>query len=186
MGEKGKIIEAIQGAKRGDELSYTLLLNTFWKDVYRFLFSKTSDENESEDLSIRTFAKAFDKIDSFNENYKFKTWLLTIANNLMIDQLRKQKNETVSLHQEDAEVYAVKDEEPTPIDKLIIEQNLAQLLGYIKQLKPHYQEIINLRFFQEMSYKEIAQQTDEPMNNVKVKLLRAKKLLAEIIKNAKP
>ena len=185
MGEKGKIIEAILGAKRGDELSYTLLLNTFWKDVYRFLFSKTNDENESEDLSIRTFAKAFDKIDSFNEDYKFKTWLLTIANNLLIDQLRKQKNETVSLHQEDVEVYAVKDEEPTPIDKLIIEQNLAQLLAYIKQLKPHYQEIINLRFFQEMSYKEIAQQTGEPMNNVKVKLLRAKKLLAEIIKNAK-
>ncbi len=74
MGEKGKIIEAIQGAKQGDELSYTLLLNTFWKDVYRFLYSKTKDENESEDLSIRTFAKAFDKIESFDENYKFKTW----------------------------------------------------------------------------------------------------------------
>ena len=184
MGEKGKIIEAIQRAKKGEELSYTLLLNTFWKDVYRFLFRKTNDENESEDLSIRTFAKAFDKIDSFDEKYKFKTWLLTIANNLLIDQLRKHKTETVSIHKEDSEVYEVKDQAPTPVDKLIIEQNLAQLLAYIKQLKPHYQEIINLRFFQEMSYKEIALETGEPMNNVKVKLLRAKKLLAEIIKNA--
>ncbi|MDJ0645493.1 MAG: sigma-70 family RNA polymerase sigma factor [Flavobacteriaceae bacterium] len=184
MGEKGKIIEAIQKAKKGEEIAYTLLLNTFWKDVYRFLFSKTNDENESEDLTIRTFAKAFDKINMFDEKYKFKTWLLTIANNLLIDQLRKQKTETISINKEDSEAYKVKDEEPSPVDKLIIEQNLAQLLAYIKQLKPHYQEIINLRFFQEMSYKEIANETGEPMNNVKVKLLRAKKLLAEIIKNA--
>lgn len=184
MGEKGKIIEAIQRAKKGEEISYTLLLNTFWKDIYRFLDSKTSDENEAEDITIRTFARAFDKIDTYDEKYKFKTWLLTIANNLLIDQLRKQKAETISIHKEDSEVYDVKDEEPTPVDKLIIEQNLAQLLSYIKQLKPHYQEIINLRFFQEMSYKEIADETGEPMNNIKVKLLRAKKLLAEIIKNA--
>lgn len=184
MGEKGKIIEAIQRAKKGEEISYTLLLNTFWKDVYRFLDSKTNDENEAEDITIRTFAKAFDKIDTFDEKYKFKTWLLTIANNLLIDQLRKQKTETISINKEASEAYKVKDEEPTPVDKLIIEQNLEQLLAYIKQLKPHYQEIINLRFFQEMSYKEIANETDEPMNNVKVKLLRAKKLLAEIIKNA--
>lgn len=184
MGEKGKIIEAIQRAKKGEDIAYTLLLNTFWKDVYRFIFSKTNNENEAEDITIRTFAKAFDKIDSFDENYKFKTWLLTISNNLLIDQLRKQKTETISIHKESSEVYKIKDENPTPADKLIIEQNLAQLLAYIKQLKPHYQEIINLRFFQEMTYKEIAEETSEPMNNVKVKLLRAKKLLAEIIKKS--
>lgn len=184
MGEKGKIIEAIQRAKKGEEIAYTLLLNTYWKDVYRFITSKTNNENEAEDITIRSFAKAFDKIKTFDEKYKFKPWLLTIANNLLIDQLRKKKTETVSIHKENSEAYKVKDEEPTPVDKLIIEQNLAQLLAYIKQLKPHYQEIINLRYFQEMSYKEIATETNEPMNNVKVKLLRAKKLLAEIIKKA--
>ena len=51
-----------------------------------------------------------------------------------------------------------------------------------KKLKPHYQEVINLRYFQELSYNEISQELNEPMNNIKVKLLRAKKLLAEIIK----
>ena len=184
MGEKGKIVEAIQSAKKGEEIAYTLLLNTFWKDVYRFLYSKTNNENETEDLTIRTFARAFDRIETFDEQYKFKNWLFTIANNLLIDQLRKQKTETISIHKENSEAYKIKDEEPTPVDKLIIEQNLAQLLSYIKQLKPHYQEIINLRFFQEMSYKEITDETNEPMNNVKVKLLRAKKLLAEIIKKS--
>ncbi|HAV55769.1 MAG TPA: RNA polymerase subunit sigma-70, partial [Aequorivita sp.] len=56
-----------------------------------------------------------------------------------------------------------------------------ELLRYIKQLKPHYQEVINLRYFQEMSYNEISETLEEPLNNVKVRLLRARKLLAEII-----
>jgi len=175
------ILETINKAKKGEEIAYTFLLNMFWKDVYRFLYSKTNDENEAEDLTIRTFAKAFDKIASFDEKYQFKTWLITISNNLFIDQLRKRKTETISIHKENSQAHKIKDEEPSPADKLIIEQNLAELLAYIKQLKPHYQEIINLRFFQEMSYKEMATALNEPMSNIKVKLLRAKKLLAEII-----
>ncbi len=181
MNKTKDILETINKAKQGKDTAYTLLLNMFWKDVYRFLYSKTTNENEAEDLAIRAFAKAFDKIASFDEKYEFKTWLISISNNLFIDQLRKRKTETISIHKKDAEVHKIKDDEPTPADKLIIEQNLAQLLAYIKQLKPHYQEIINLRFFQEMSYKEMASTLDEPMSNIKVKLLRAKKLLAEII-----
>ncbi|MEL6976489.1 MAG: sigma factor-like helix-turn-helix DNA-binding protein, partial [Bacteroidota bacterium] len=56
------------------------------------------------------------------------------------------------------------------------------LLRDIKKLKPHYQKVINLRYFNEMSLAEIATELDEPINNIKVKLLRARKLLAEIIK----
>ena len=175
------IIESINKAKKGEDTAYTFLLNLFWKDIYRFVYKKTNNENETEDLTIRTFAKAFDKIHTFDEKYEFKTWLISISNNLYIDQLRKRKTETISIDKKNEEFHKIKDDEPTPVDKLIIEQNLAQLLAYIKQLKPHYQEIINLRFFQEMSYKEMALELNEPMSNIKVKLLRAKKLLAEII-----
>ena len=113
------IIEIINKAKKGDENSFTSLLNMFWKDVYRFLYSKTNDENEAEDVTIRSFAKAFEKIDTFDENYEFKTWLLSISSNLYIDQLRKRKTDTISIHKKSAEAHKVKDEEPTPADKLI-------------------------------------------------------------------
>ena len=73
------------------------------------------------------------------------------------------------------------DEAPSPEDKLIKKQNLAELLKDIKKLKPHYQQVINLRYFQELSYIEISKEIKAPVNNVKIKLLRAKKLLAEII-----
>ena len=100
---------------------------------------------------------------------------------LLIQFHKPGKVEETSKEQED-KIYLIADESPTPEDKIIREQNLAKLLKDIKQLKTKYQEVIQLRYFQELSYKEISEQIDEPMNNVKVKLLRAKKLLSEIIK----
>jgi len=176
------ILEIILKAKKGNQIAYKTLLNKFWKDVYNYQFSKTNNEDEAEDITIKSFAKAFDKLNTFDDKYNFKTWVITISKNIYIDHLRKQKKTTISIHSRDNVVYDLKDDTPSIEDKIIIEQNLKTLLSYIKKLKPHYQEIIHLRFFQEMSYKEIANELNEPMNNVKVKLLRAKKLLAEIIK----
>jgi len=183
MNEKVDIALLIVQAKKGNQKAFHLLLNTFWKDVYHFQFNKCKNEDESEDITIKTFAKAFDKIATFDENYQFKTWLFTISSNINIDHLRKKKTETISINKHHPEVHKIVDEEPSPADILIQEQNLAQLKAFIKQLKPRYQEVINLRYFQELSYKEIAKKLDEPMNNIKVKLLRAKKLLAELITN---
>ncbi len=185
MGENSEIISHINKAKEGDQIAYKTLLNTYWKDVYRFQMSKCKDENEAEDITIKTFAKAFDKIDTYDQKYQFKTWLISISSNIFIDHLRRKKTETVSIHKTGSEVLKITDEEPSPADKLINEQNLAQLKAFIKQLKPHYQEVINLRYFNELSYKEIAEQLEEPLTNVKVKLLRARKLLSEIIANNK-
>lgn len=171
----------IQKAKLGDQVAFNFLLNSFWNDVYGFQLKRIHNENDAEDITIQTFSKAFDKINTYDENYKFKTWLITISKNVHIDFLRKKKTSIETTKEQEDEVYKIVDDGPTPEDKIITEQNLAKLLRDIKKLKPHYQEVINLRYFQELSYKEISEQLQEPMNNVKVKLLRAKKLLAEII-----
>ena len=177
-----EIEEAIAKAKENNQIAFNFLLDRFWNDVFAFQLKRTRNENDAEDITIQAFSKAFDKIDTFNSNYTFKTWLITISKNIHIDLVRKEKNKPSTLSKDDDEkAYQVLDESPTPEDKLITEQNLAKLLKDIKKLKPHYQEVINLRYFQELSYKEISNELKEPMNNVKVKLLRAKKLLAEII-----
>ena len=98
--------------------------------------------------------------------------------------MRKQRNDTISINKKESEAYKIFDESPTAEDQLIIDQNLAHLLDHLKLLKPHYQEIINLRYFREMSYNEMAATLNEPLSNIKVKLSRAKKLLADIIKNS--
>jgi len=178
-----EITQAIKKAKENNQIAFNFLLDTYWNDVYGFLLKRTENENDAEDITIQTFSRAFDKINSYNEKYKFKTWLITISKNIHIDFLRMKKasisNESSEDHEE--RVKGIIDESPTPEDKIITEQNLAKLLKDIKKLKPHYQEVINLRYFQELSYLEISNKLNEPMNNVKVKLLRAKKLLAEII-----
>ena len=177
-----EIIDAISRAKKNDQIAFNFLLDTFWNDVYAFQLKRTQNENDAEDITIQTFSKAFDKIKTYKEDYKFKTWLITISKNIHIDLVRKQKKIIHNTSKDDKDNYfEIVDNSPTPEDKIITEQNLAKLLRDIKKLKPHYQEIINLRYFQELSYKEISDELNEPMNNIKVKLLRAKKLLAAII-----
>lgn len=177
-----EINDAIKRAKENDQKAFNFLLDTYWDDVYGFQLKRIQNENDAEDITIQTFSRAFDRIETFDENYKFKTWLITISKNIHIDLLRKEKNSISQvISNDDKSVYQILDESPSPEDELITEQHLAKLLRDIKKLKPHYQEIINLRYFQELSYKEISFQLKEPINNIKVKLLRAKKLLSEII-----
>lgn len=179
-----EIEDAIKRAKTNDQKAFNYLLDTFWDDVYGFQLKRIQNENDAEDVTIQTFSKAFDRIETFDDNYKFKTWLISISKNIHIDLLRKEKNSISQVISKDNKhVLHILDESPSAEDKLITEQHLAKLLRDIKKLKPHYQEVINLRYFQELSYKEISKQLNEPMNNVKVKLLRAKKLLAEIIQD---
>ena len=177
----------IENAKKGDQAAFTYLLDYYWNEVYGFMLKRTENETDSEDITIETFSKAFDKIAIYNPEFQFNTWLIAIAKNVHIDMLRKKKS-TIFVEitdKEDQQAYNIADTSPSVEDAIITEQNLSRLLQFIKELKPHYQEVIQLRYFQEMSYQEIAEQLNEPLSNVKIKLLRSKKLLAEIIVNKK-
>ncbi|MFY0712954.1 sigma-70 family RNA polymerase sigma factor [Seonamhaeicola sp. NFXS20] len=180
-----EINNAIKRAKENDQKAFNYLLDTFWDDVYGFQLKRVENESDAEDITIQTFSRAFDRIETFDNKYKFKTWLITISKNIHIDLLRKEKKSISQvISNEEKSVLEILDESPSIEDKLITEQHLAKLLRDIKKLKPHYQKVIHLRYFQELSYKEISNELNEPINNVKVKLLRAKKLLAEIIQKS--
>lgn len=175
----------IEKAKNGDQIAFTYLLDFYWNEVFGFMLKRTENETDSEDITIETFAKAFDKIATYNPEFQFNTWLIAIAKNVHIDILRKKKSSLFVeiTDEEDYQAHNVADSTPSAEDELINEQNLSQLLLYIKELKPHYQEVIQLRYFQELTYQEISDKIEEPLSNIKIKLLRAKKLLAEIIKD---
>jgi RNA polymerase sigma factor (sigma-70 family) len=178
-----ELLDQIHRAKKGEQSAFKYLLDGFWNVVYGFQVKRVKNEYDAEDIAIETFSKAFDKIETFDERYTFGTWLITISKNIHIDKTRK-KNASIYSRTTGAiedQVNKIVDGSPTPEDILITEQNLAELLRYIKILKPHYQEVINLRYFNEMTYNEISESLGEPLNNVKVRLLRARKLLAEII-----
>lgn len=183
--DKVNLLETLKSAKSGNQMAYSKLLDYYWNHVYGFQLVRTENENDAEDITVQTFSKAFDKIDTYDDNYEFKTWLITISKNIHIDLIRKRKRNILETARSNEAVKKVLDDAPTAEDQLIIEQNLATLLEHIKKLKPHYQEVINLRYFNELSYADIATELNEPMSNVKVKLLRAKKLLSESLRHKK-
>ena len=153
-----EINKNIEKAKKGDQVSFTFLLDFYWNEVYGFMLKRTENETDAEDITIETFSKAFDKITTYNSEYQFNTWLIAIAKNVHIDMLRKKKSShfVEITDNEDQQAYNVADTTPSAEDELITEQNLSQLLQFIKELKPHYQEVIHLRYFQELSYQEIS------------------------------
>ena len=176
------LAENIAAAKAGKQRAFSWLLDEFWTDVYNFQLKRVNDEVEAEDISIQTFAKAFDKLHTYDERYSFRTWLIAISKNIHIDNLRKQNASLLHLDREEKQSKTLIDETPIIEDSLIMEQQFDYLLKSIKQLKEPYRTAIQLRYLHEKSYKEIAEEMQSPMSSVKITLLRAKKMLAEILK----
>lgn len=179
MSESSIVLNQINLAKENNQNAFSFLLNTYWEDVYKFQLKRTNNEINAEDITIESFAKAFEKINTYNNKYIFKTWLITISKNLHIDQLRKNKNK-FDLKQLNEKIQ-IKESSPSPEDNLINEQKLKSLKSKINKLKPHYKEVIELKCFNELSYKEISIKLNQPINNIKVKVLRAKKILFQLI-----
>src|SRR5690606_3854562 len=74
----------IQLAREGDQQAFTYLLDKYWNEVYGFILKRVENEADAEDITIETFAKAFDKIAVYNPEYQFNTWLIAIAKNVHI------------------------------------------------------------------------------------------------------
>ena len=175
------ISDLVHAAKQEDQHAFRQLLDLHWNELYGFMIKRTENENDAEDLCLQAFSKAFDKIETFNNEFTFSTWLTSIAKNLHVDMIRKEKTRLHQSTDVDEVGRDVIDETLGPEDQLIRSQNLYKLLQQVKSLKPIYRDVIQLRFFQELSHKEIAIKLGLSLSNVKVRLLRAKKLLSEII-----
>ncbi len=182
MAQSKIIRNQINLAKEKNQNAFSFLLNTFWDDVYNFQLKRIKNESTAEDITIESFTKAFEKINTFNDKYIFKTWLITISKNLHIDQIRKNKNNLSLIETNDFKEF--KESSPSPEDDLINEQKLRSLKNKINQLKPSYKKVIELKYFNELTYREISSKLNQPINNVKVRVMRAKRILAEIIEKS--
>ena len=175
------ISNLVYAAKQEDQHAFRQLLDLHWNELYGFMIKRTENENDAEDLCLQAFSKAFDKIETYNDEFTFSTWLTSIAKNLHVDLIRKEKTRLHQSTDVNEVGFDVIDKPLGPEDHLIRSQHLDKLLQQVRSLKPIYRDVIQLRFFQELSHKEMATQLGLSLSNVKVRLLRAKKLLAEII-----
>tara|TARA_B100001059_G_C17794375_1_gene562125 strand:- start:549 stop:1139 length:591 start_codon:yes stop_codon:yes gene_type:complete len=183
---KQRDVALVNKAILGDQKAFSDLMTFYWPTIEGFFAVKLSSKEDVEDLSIATFSKAFDKIKSYNSSYAFSTWIQTIATNSLIDFFRKKEQKTISI---DADVknekgnpHEIEDLDTNPELNFIQQQKNKQLFSLVEKLKPHYRELIVLRYLEELSYDEIAQKLNIPLGSVKAKLFRARDLLLKILK----
>ena len=177
----------VQNAVAGDQKAYSELMSLYWTSIEKTLSLKLMSKEDVEDLTIATFSKAFDKLDSYDDSFAFSTWIQTIASNTLIDFFRKKDQKTISIDQqkedEDTDNIDVVDNSLDPENHLIRKQKNKHITGMVHRLKPHYRELIILRYLDEMSYAEISKKLNMPLGSVKAKLFRARDLLLKTLKN---
>lgn len=193
MGMKGKIsdLDLIELAKQDDQRAYAELLERYRKSVYFLILRIVKTPEDAEDLTYVTFAKAFKNLSKYVPTHGFSTWLFKIASNTSIDFLRKKSIDTVGIALgsdiQPGEVILDNKVIATtlnPEEKIIREQRLKIVHQVVQHLDKDFEKVIRLRFFEEYSYDEIANELNLPLGTVKVQIHRAKKLLQSLLKDS--
>lgn len=180
-------LELVQTALTGDQNSYAKLMTRYKDSIYFLLLKMVHNEDDANDLTIEAFGKAFSNLAKYTPDFAFSTWLYKIALNNCIDFIRKKKIETLSLYEttenDRGESYQidVQSSAPDPEESYIRRQRNKLLREVIEKINPKYRLLIELRYYDELSYEEIAEKTRLPLGTVKAQLFRAKNLLYQIL-----
>jgi len=183
--------ELINQALSGDQSAYAKLLKLYRPSVYHTVFKMVKNQDDAEDLTIEAFGKAFNNLPQYSPDYAFSTWLFRIATNNCIDFIRKKRLKVTSMDtgftSGDGEIIYVeaKSNSLTPEEETMREQKEKVLREVVKKLKPKYRELVELRYFEELSYEEIAETLDLPLGTVKAQLFRARDYLATMMEQTK-
>jgi len=148
-----------------------------------------NNKDDADDLTIEAFGKAFKNLHQYTPNFAFSTWLFKIASNNCIDFIRRKKKKMLSIDKrqetEDGHEASIhlKSDTLDPEEKFVKKQKIKMLHELVKKLKPRYRTLVELRYFKELSYEEIANQLDIPLGTVKAQLFRAREFLFNVLKN---
>ena len=166
----------IQRIKDGNYVAYNLLIKRYNKYVWSILYQILKNREEVEEAYQDTFMKVYRSLDQYNDHSKFSSWLYKIAYNTGLDYAKKRKMRTTDL---DA-AYNV-GEDAKVIDVMERNSVRSQLEEYLSYLPGEESMVLKLFYFQELSVKEVAEVIGISESNVKTKLFRARKKLAELI-----
>lgn len=178
----------VEAALRGEEKAFARLLSKYKDAIYYMLLKMVNNKSDAEDLTIEAFGKAFKNLHQYSPNYAFSTWLFKIASNNCIDFLRKRKGVLISIENsqegnENDQPVKLKSIDPDPEQKMIRIQRAILLRRIVRRLKPRYRMLVELRYFREFSYEEIARELKLPLGTVKAQLFRAREMLFKMIES---
>ncbi|MFI3267371.1 MAG: sigma-70 family RNA polymerase sigma factor [Rikenellaceae bacterium] len=183
MGKDNQIeeFEMIRKSLDGDTSQFAILFNRHYDRVKEFLVKLSGNEFDSNDLLQDTFLKAYLNLNKYNKEYTFIQWLYTIARNTFIDHARRKAvKETLLLFDSALLVDLVGD---NPEEIMVALERQKNIESKIKSLDKNSRVIIELRYFNGLSYEEISEQLGVPIGTVKNRLFRAKERLTNLYKH---
>lgn len=175
---------------KGDQKAYAELMERYRDPVYFMLLKMINNKDDADDLTIEAFGKAFKRLDQYTPTFAFSTWLFKIASNNCIDFIRRKKMIMFSIdkkyeNNEGAEMNTdIKADSLNPEEHMVKKQKVKHMRDIVEKLKPRYRVLVEMRYFDELSYEEIAEKLDLPLGTVKAQLFRAREFLANILKNS--
>lgn len=175
-----------------DQQAYAELMRLYRDSIYFMLIKIVKNSDDAEDLTLETFGKAFRYLDKYTPQYAFSTWLYRIAVNNSIDYIRHKNNSPQYI---DDDLFTGTAEQlidrsqtnpsPTPEEEVIVKQRMQMLRSAVQQLPEKYRKVIELRYYDELSYEEISDMLNITLSNVKIQLLRAKNMLSQLMVNVR-
>ncbi|MEM6726315.1 MAG: sigma-70 family RNA polymerase sigma factor [Bacteroidota bacterium] len=170
-----------------DQQAYAELMSRYRESIYHTILKMVHNREDADDLTIEAFGKAFKKLDSYTPRYAFSTWLFKIAINNTIDFIRKKRLHLLSIDEpvepEGNQNYSnnLKANSLDPEESYIRTQKVKLMRSTLGQLSHKYRLMIELRFFEELTYEQIANELNIPLGTVKAQLFRAKEILANML-----
>lgn len=179
--------DLVQKAIGGDQKAYAVLMNRYRNSIFHMMLKMVSNREDADDLTIEAFGKAFHKLHSYAPNYAFSTWLFKIAINNCIDHIRKKRIQLLSIddpiehNSENDYSNNIRSTALNPEQSMVRQQRVKLMRTVLTKLSDKYRQMIELRYFEELSYDEIAVRLDIPLGTVKAQLFRAKEILHNLL-----
>jgi RNA polymerase sigma-70 factor (ECF subfamily) len=181
----------VDAARKGNQAAYAELMDRYRESIYYMMLKMVKNQDDADDLTIEAFGKAFSRLDQYSPSYAFSTWLFKIASNNCIDFIRKKRIKVTSMDtgftSSDGEVVYIeaKASVMNPEETIIHGQKVSHMRVLVSKLKPRYRELVEKRYFEELSYEEIADELNLPLGTVKAQLFRARDFLAGMMEKTK-
>ncbi|MDE7005049.1 MAG: sigma-70 family RNA polymerase sigma factor [Alistipes sp.] len=161
----------------GDNTAFEYLFDRYHEAIRRLFMQRMGGARDVDDLLQETFVKVYVNLHCYNAAYTFGQWVYTIARNTFVDYVRRRQDDLPI----DERFAAPASSAPTPEESVINGQQRRQLENYLERLSPRYRKLIEMRFFEEYSYEEIAAKLDLPLGTVKTQIHRARERMCRFI-----
>lgn len=166
----------VEAARRGDKQAFSALVQAYQRPVYNLTYRMLGSVEEAEDAAQETFLRAYARLGQYDPNMKFSTWLFSIANHHCIDRLRKRRATHISID-DNPVLENMEGDTPQPEHQAVDAEQTVQLQELVNQLEPEYRMPLVLRYWEDLSYEEIAAAMGVTIPAVKSRLFRARQQL---------